>query len=360
MRTSPPTPLGRRDGDSLDPPRPRGAFSRRALLKGAAATAAMTANGSGRAAAAPPVQPDDHVDVAVVGAGLAGLTAARALAKACRSVVVLEANHHVGGRMIRREVGPGAYVDLGGQWVGPTAGEWAQSKIIALADELGLERFAWYHAGARRFVYRDISATFDGTFLPFEGEPPPVAADEVRDAEGAWKGIEDLAATVPPEAPWTAPDAGQLDQETLASWLDRTTRTEFARFAITNMARIGGSGAFEPEQVSLLHMAFTQAASPQRAACPGARSRRRRRQRTPPPQRAQPRPATRPAASASRPPHGTDPVPPQPSPRGGIRRPPPRYGEDSPCARAARCRTRRVRAATPRRRLRSPGGRHGP
>ena len=39
--------------------------------------------------------------------------------------------------------------------------------------------------------------------------------------------------------------------------------TLFARFAMTNLARIGGSGAFEPEDVSLLHTLFTQKQSPQ-------------------------------------------------------------------------------------------------
>jgi monoamine oxidase len=69
---------------------------------------------------------------------------------------------------------------------------------------------------------------------------------------------------VPPEAPWTAPDAEHLDREPLSAWLDRTTHTDFARFCITFMARIGGSGASELDQVSVLHMAFTQAAGPQR------------------------------------------------------------------------------------------------
>ena len=220
-----------------------------------------TAHGGAMAAAARAARPDDQVDVAIVGAGIAGLTAARQLVKADRSVVVLEARDRVGGRMVRQQVGPDAWVDLGGQWIGPT-----QERITALADELGVKRFPWYHDGATRFVYRDISARFNGAFVPFEGEPPPVPAYEVEDADRAWQSIEALAATVPPEAPWTAPDAERLDQETVASWLDRTTHTPFARFTITNLARIGGSGAFEPDQVSLLHMGFTQAVSPQREA----------------------------------------------------------------------------------------------
>ena len=55
--------------------------------------------------------PPRRVDVAVVGAGLAGLTAARELSRTGRSVVVLEARPRVGGRTLNHEIGDGAVVD---------------------------------------------------------------------------------------------------------------------------------------------------------------------------------------------------------------------------------------------------------
>ena len=74
----------------------------------------------------------DRYDVAIVGAGLAGLTAARALKRAGRSVIVLEARERVGGRTWNHAIGGGDVVDLGAAFIGPT-----QDRIAALATELG-------------------------------------------------------------------------------------------------------------------------------------------------------------------------------------------------------------------------------
>ncbi|MDW5598625.1 FAD-dependent oxidoreductase [Conexibacter stalactiti] len=75
---------------------------------------------------------DSHLDtdVAVVGAGLAGLVAARDLVRAGLGVIVLEARDRVGGRTLNEPVGadPEQVVELGGQWFGPT-----QHRVSALA-----------------------------------------------------------------------------------------------------------------------------------------------------------------------------------------------------------------------------------
>jgi phytoene dehydrogenase-like protein len=58
----------------------------------------------------------DHYDTIVVGAGIAGLTAARLLTQAGRAVLVLEARDRVGGRVVtdRRY---GLATDLGASWI---------------------------------------------------------------------------------------------------------------------------------------------------------------------------------------------------------------------------------------------------
>ena len=113
-------------------------LTRRQLVSGAALAAAATAVTPGRAAATAGVSASASgrtltADVVVVGAGLAGLSAARALTAAGRRVVVLEARDRVGGRTLNHPLPGGHVADLGGTWIGPT-----QNEVAALADELDL------------------------------------------------------------------------------------------------------------------------------------------------------------------------------------------------------------------------------
>src|SRR5687768_11497805 len=78
----------------------------------------------------------ERADVAVVGAGIAGLVAARRLAAGGADVVVLEARDRVGGRTVNEPISDSEQTEMGGQWVGPT-----QGRVLALIEELGLETF---------------------------------------------------------------------------------------------------------------------------------------------------------------------------------------------------------------------------
>src|SRR5919106_6828976 len=84
----------------------------------------------------------EQADVVVVGAGMAGLIAARDLLAANVSALVLEARNRVGGRLLNHTLENGAVVELGGQWVGPT-----QDRVLALAEELGIGIFQQYNEG---------------------------------------------------------------------------------------------------------------------------------------------------------------------------------------------------------------------
>lgn len=146
------------------------------------------------------------VDVVVVGGGISGLTAARRVAAAGKSVVVLEARDRVGGRTLNHDVAPGRPVEAGGEYVGPT-----QNHIIALCKELKIGIYEAYTAG-------DNSYIADGRVQRYTGDIPP----EV----GSLLGLNDLLTTINdighslnPNAPWDAPKAADWESDTVASFL---------------------------------------------------------------------------------------------------------------------------------------------
>ena len=259
---SPPTSLA---GPALPPETGRRNFLAGVAVAGAAGAAGPLGRASRAFGAAAPDSSGGRyarsADVLVVGAGLSGLCAAREIIKHGLSAVILEARDRTGGRMVRQRVIEGGWADLGGQWVGPT-----QHRIIALADELGVRRFESYHHGASIFYWHGRRSTFNGTFPPFTGQPPQIPRAALLDAEQALDKIDKLAALVPPQAPWRTPGARALDTQTLQTWLEANTRTPFARFVLTQQALIGGSGAFEPGEVSLLHVLFANRQAPQAEA----------------------------------------------------------------------------------------------
>jgi monoamine oxidase len=80
-------------------------------------------------------RPDAVVDVAVVGAGIAGLTAAHALTAAGLGVTVFEARDRVGGRLLSSTHDGGA-VDPGATWFWPD-----EPLVRTLTEDLGLAMF---------------------------------------------------------------------------------------------------------------------------------------------------------------------------------------------------------------------------
>jgi monoamine oxidase len=158
-----------------------------------------------------------EADVIVVGAGLAGLMAARQLVAAGRSVLMLEARDRVGGRTVNASIGAGKVTEMGGQWVGPT-----QERLLALASELGVETFPTHHDGRNLLELR-------GKVRRYKGTIPRLAPHVLLDIDRARRKVRRAARRVPAEAPWTAPKAGELDSQTLASWIRKAARTKKAR-----------------------------------------------------------------------------------------------------------------------------------
>jgi monoamine oxidase len=184
----------------------------------------------------------DHVDVVVVGAGFAGLAAARTLAADGKSVVVLEARDRVGGRVLNHELGGGAVVESGGQWIGPR-----QHRVNALCEELGLEIYPTYNDGEHLLDYR-------GRRGRYTGEIPPLPKVGLVDLGQSQLRLDRLAKRIPLDMPWTASDAERLDEQTFATWIRRNTRTASARFFWETYSQ--AVFAAEPQDMSLLHVLF--------------------------------------------------------------------------------------------------------
>lgn len=208
------------------------------LTAGGAATAGLA-----RVERAAAVKPRARrVDVAIVGAGLAGLTAARKLVRAGHSVVVLEARKRVGGRTFDVSIGGGKVVEMGGQWAGP-----GQDKVLKLARELGIKTFETYADGDSLYYNA-------GNLTRYAGDIPPANPAALAELELAIVTLNSMAAEIP-EDPWKAARAAEWDAETIESWIETNFHTPEAR-ALLGVAIEGVYGA-EPEQISLLDLLAT-------------------------------------------------------------------------------------------------------
>ena len=183
-----------------------------------------------------------QADCAVVGAGLAGLSAARRLEAAGLSVAVLEARDRVGGRTVNEPIGEGKVVELGGQWVGP-----GQEQILGLIEELGLATFPTYGEGRSLFERNGRVRSHRGTIPKLN----PVSLAEIARVLAK---INRMAAKVDPEAPWEQEELASWDRVSFDSWMRRNVRTGSARDSLR--LAIEAVWAAEPEDLSLLHVMF--------------------------------------------------------------------------------------------------------
>lgn len=177
------------------------------------------------------------VDVAVVGAGLAGLSAADALNEAGRSVLVLEADERVGGRTLNYDLGDGKVVEVGGQWVGPT-----QHNLTDLASRLKVDTFPTFTTGksiamlnSTRCVYRHV---------------PRLAPLGLVESGLTLARLDRLARRIDVESPWS--DRSGHDELTMATWMRRHVHTRVARVMLELL--IENVFACAPADISVLHV----------------------------------------------------------------------------------------------------------
>lgn len=184
----------------------------------------------------------EHVDVVIVGAGLAGLSAARTLTRAGRSVMVLEARDRVAGRNLGGVLSNGVPIEMGGQWFGPT-----QVEALALIDDLGLQTFQSFDDGDSLMVY-------DGKVHRYSDETFGLPVESAMELGRIWVQVDALADTIDPDKPWATVGADDLDRQTLDQWLVAQTTDSVA----LRLFRLIVPAVFSAEapEMSLLHFLF--------------------------------------------------------------------------------------------------------
>ncbi len=228
-------------------------LTRRRLIGGAAAGAASAALPTAVGAAAAEAAATQSADVVVVGAGLAGLTAARRIVQGGRSVIVLEARDRVGGRVLTESLGqPGDYAELGGTFQGPT-----QDRIKALSVEVGVAIYSTYNTGNNVFWANGRRLEYPNNTPLGTAPPDPVVAGDIALAVAQ---LDQMSLEVPVDTPWTAPNAEEWDRQTLDSWLRSNTSGSDEFMAVTAAATEAIFGC-EPRELSLLFTLFYIAAS---------------------------------------------------------------------------------------------------
>ncbi|CAN5838054.1 flavin monoamine oxidase family protein [soil metagenome] len=173
----------------------------------------------------------------VVGAGFAGLTAARELTRAGYDVLVLEGRDRVGGRTFTGTVA-GVSVDLGAAFVGPT-----QEAVLALAADLDCPTTPTYHQGKNLINWRGRVRSYSGTV------PALSVTSLLNVARVRWQ-FARVMRRVPVHEPWRA---HRLDDLSLEQWLRsvRASSTTLDLMAIMSRVTWGA----EPDVVSMLQAA---------------------------------------------------------------------------------------------------------
>lgn len=186
-------------------------------------------------------EPD--ADVIIIGAGISGSAAAKALHDQGKSVLIVEGNDRIGGRTWTEPEGaPGGPIDNGGMFIGDT-----HKHLIELGTSLGLEMTPSGKPGDDLYVVQ-------GEVLRAPNEQLDPSLPFVPEYLASLEALDELADSVGWEHPWDSAHAAELDSKTVATWIAETFEHEEVRRLHTVLVNTF-LGA-DPYDVSLLYWAY--------------------------------------------------------------------------------------------------------
>ena len=180
-----------------------------------------------------------QTDYCVVGAGFAGLAAARRLQDCGKSVALVEARDRVGGRVWNRTAADGSVVSVGGTWLGKR-----QDRMFELCRELGMDVYPQYDQG-------DTVMHLDGVNRRYCGIPKVDLFALASLGLAFWR-LDRMVKRLPIDESWKARGAKVLDSQTLGAWLGSrwnvpsATAQKLIRTTMTTLFCV------DPDEVSLL------------------------------------------------------------------------------------------------------------
>src|SRR6185503_5099597 len=187
--------------------------------------------------------------VTVIGAGLAGLSAAYDLHRAGWQVTVLEARQRVGGRVFSvRSFSNGLVAEGGGEFI-----EDSHTRMLAYAKQfnLGLGRVGSWQKQ-------------DGDWGSFDGKSGPLSDEKIwgtdlqAEIEKVWSAVSQLGKYISdPNQPQESPEAQRLDARSAADWIHSLEAHPLAKNYF--IQHIRSEYTAEPECFSLLDLARNSA-----------------------------------------------------------------------------------------------------